>query len=122
VVIKLVYKDVSLILCGDIQKEAMNRLLCLAPMLKSTVIKVPHHGSDEGREQDELFQAVSPRFAVISVEENSRYGFPAPEVVENLEQMGAQVYTTADTGAITLSTDGREVFLETMLENEGCFR
>ncbi|MBU3934309.1 MAG: hydrolase, partial [Candidatus Omnitrophica bacterium] len=83
------------------------------PMLKSTVIKVPHHGSDEGEEEDYLFQAVSARLAVISVDRDNRLGLPAPEVVERLEQLGARVYKTGDSGAVIISTDGRDVQVET---------
>ena len=117
-VLKLVYQDVSFLFCADIQKQAIEQLLSYSPMLKSTVIKVPHHGSDEGEERDYLFQAVSAQLAVISVDRDTRFGVPAPEVAERLEQLGAKVYKTSDSGAVIISTDGQDVRVETMVGAE----
>lgn len=114
-VLKLVYQDVSLIFCGDIQEQGIEQLLRYRPMLQSTVLKVPHHGSYAGRIEDYLFQAVSPKLAVISVKRSSQFGFPAPEVVEGLQEVGARIYTTADNGAVTISTDGQDLWVETMV-------
>lgn len=119
VVLKLVYKDVSFLLCGDIQKEAMPELLNYSSMLKSTIIKVPHHGSDEEKEEDHLFQAISPQVAVITVSKNNRFGFPAKETLQRLEKVGAQIYKTSDSGAVIISTDGKDVRVETMIGAEG---
>jgi competence protein ComEC len=114
VVLKLVYKDVSFIFCADIQKQAIAGLLPYGPLLKSTVLKVPHHGSDEEEEEDYLFQAVSARIAVISVGKDNRFSFPAPEVINRLKRVGTEVYATSDNGAVTVSTDGCDVWVETM--------
>ncbi|MBU4141018.1 MAG: DNA internalization-related competence protein ComEC/Rec2, partial [Candidatus Omnitrophica bacterium] len=112
-VLKLVYKDVSFLFCADIQRQAIEQILPYGPMLKSTVIKVPHHGSDEGEEEDYLFQAASAQLAVISVDRDNRLGLPAPKVVKRLEHLGAKVYKTGDSGAVIISTDGRDVRVET---------
>ncbi len=114
VVLKLAYKDVSFIFCADIQNEAIKKLLPYSSMLESTVIKIPHHGSDEGEAEDYLFQAVSAQLAVISVDRNNRFGFPAPEVMERLRKTGAKVYTTGDNGAVIISTDGKDIRVKTM--------
>ena len=113
-VLKLVYKDVGFIFCADIKKQAIKQILPYSSMLKSTVMKVPHHGSNEGRVEDYLFQATSAQLAVISVDRNNRFGFPAPEVVERLERIGTKVYKTSDSGAVIISTDGKNVWVETI--------
>ncbi|UCB57696.1 MAG: DNA internalization-related competence protein ComEC/Rec2 [Candidatus Omnitrophota bacterium] len=117
-VLKLVYKKVSFLFCADIQKQAIREILSYGPILKSSVIKVPHHGSDEGSIEEELFQAVSAKAAVISVDRNNRFGLPAPEVLERLKTQGAQVYKTAESGAITISTDGEDIWVRTMIGAE----
>ena len=119
VVLKLVYGDVSFLFCADIQKEAIKTLLPYGSMLKSTIIKIPHHGSNEEEIEDYLFQEVSAQLAVISVDKNNRFGFPAPEVMKSLKRMGTEVYTTCDHGAVTISTDGHEIWLETAVGAEG---
>ena len=45
VVIRLVHEGVSFLLTGDIESEAEGRLLRSGQDLRSTVLKVPHHGS-----------------------------------------------------------------------------
>ncbi|MBN2097872.1 MAG: DNA internalization-related competence protein ComEC/Rec2 [Candidatus Omnitrophica bacterium] len=117
-VLKLNYKGVSFLFCGDIQEKALGELLPESSMLKSTVIKVPHHGSYLGRQEKYFFEAVSPQLAVISTDRNERFGFPAPEVVADLGQMDVPVYITADNGAVMISTNGREIWVETMIGAE----
>ena len=118
VVLKLAYKDVSFIFCGDIQRQAIEQLLPYSPMLDSTIMKVPHHGSDEGLQEAYLFQAVSAQLAVISVDRDNRFGFPAPEVMQRLQRIGTKVYATSDNGAVIISTDGQDVWVETMVDAE----
>ena len=118
VVLRLTYGDVSFLFSGDIQKEAIPQLLPYSSMLKSTVLKVPHHGSDEEEAEDYLFQAISAQFAVISVGRNSRFGFPAQEVLAHLKGLGAKVYKTSENGAVIISTDGQNVWVKTMVGAE----
>ncbi len=117
-VIRLVYRDVSFLFCGDIQRQAIQRILAYAPLLQSTVIKVPHHGSYEGKTEDEFFRAASAQVAVISVGRNSRFGFPRPQVIRELKQVDTQVYQTSENGAVIISTDGEDVEVETMVGAE----
>ena len=115
-ILKLVYKEVSFIFCGDIQKQAIGHILAYGPFLRSSVIKVPHHGSDEGKQEENLFRAVSAQVGVISVDKDNRFGFPAPAVLKRLEDEGVQVYKTSDCGAITISTNGQDIWVKTMVE------
>jgi len=46
VVLRLVFHDFSLLLTGDVFEEAEQHLLDRRFSLRSTVLKVPHHGSD----------------------------------------------------------------------------
>ena len=115
VVLKLAYADVSFLFSGDIQKEVMPQLLAYSSMLKSTVLKVPHHGSDEEKTEDDLFQAILPETAVITASRTNRFGFPAPELMERLDKLGIRVYKTGKSGAVIVSTDGRNTRVEAML-------
>ncbi|MFC1698729.1 DNA internalization-related competence protein ComEC/Rec2 [Candidatus Omnitrophota bacterium] len=117
-VLKLVYKDISLLLCGDIQCQAIPYLLALSPMLPAAIIKIPHHGSDEGQIERSFLDQVAARFAVISADRNARFGFPRPRIVEQLVNTGAQVFNTGEHGAVTVVTDGRDIWIETMTDAE----
>jgi len=85
---------------GDAQTERLREYLAASPQ-HCEVLKVPHHGRAEPA-LDDLLQAVTPAYAVItsSAEE--------PEdatVLAQLERSGARVLRTRD-GAVTVVSDG----------------
>src|SRR5206468_3826329 len=83
VVLRLAYGQVSLLLTGDIETEAVGRLLAArdpALPLTATVLKVPHHGSATGLSRP-LLAAIQPQVALISVGANNTYGHPAPDTL-----------------------------------------
>nr|WP_258360284.1 DNA internalization-related competence protein ComEC/Rec2 [Moorella sulfitireducens] len=104
-VLKVVYRQFSLLLSGDIEAEAMADLKASRADVCSTVFKVPHHGSRYGLEREFLKQ-VNPQAVVISVGENNNFGHPAPEILAYWEEQGVPVYRTDRQGAITFKSDG----------------
>jgi len=106
VVLRLVYGKVTFLFAGDIEAEGERQLLTRDLVLRSTVLKVPHHGADTEATRD-FVRAVHPSLAVISVGADNPYGHPSPEVVERLRAAGAKVMRTDLAGAITVTTDGR---------------
>lgn len=91
----------SLLLPGDIEAEAEAALLqgLSAEQLSADVLVVPHHGSRTSSTK-EFLRAVRPRVAVISAGWRHHYGHPHDEVVARLRQVGAEVMTTAESGAL----------------------
>ena len=65
------------------------------------VLKVAHHGSRASSTPDFLTR-VSPRTAVISVSGNAEAARPDSAVQTRLRELGIQVYTTADCGAVRI--------------------
>ncbi|MBN3038229.1 MAG: DNA internalization-related competence protein ComEC/Rec2 [Candidatus Omnitrophica bacterium] len=114
-VLKLEYKDIAFLFCADVQREGIKRLLALGEILESDVIKVPHHGSDEGIEEERLFESVAPKAAVISAESGGPSGFASTQVEQRLKHVGSEVYKTWRHGAIIISTEGDRLNVETMI-------
>lgn len=112
-VLKLEYRDFSLLLPGDIEADAENKLIQDAD-LESTVIKVPHHGSGTSS-TDDFIAAVNSDIAVISVG-NNNFGQPSDDVIRRYYDTGAQVYRTDKHGAVSIVTDGWNVSVETVIE------
>jgi len=110
VVLRLTWGGVSFLLPGDLEKAGEEALLDEGEDLRSTVLKVAHHGSAYAT-GDPLLAAVHPAVAVISVGENNWYGQPSPQVLERLED--SLVYRTDLNGRIKLSTDGERLWVET---------
>lgn len=95
-VLKATVKGVSVLMTADIDEEGERKIL--DGDLKSSIIKVAHHGSAYSS-CSEFIDRVSPETAVISVGKNN-YGHPSPETVKRLEEKGITVYRTDECGAV----------------------
>ncbi|HOY55959.1 MAG TPA: MBL fold metallo-hydrolase [bacterium] len=99
-VFKLSFKGQDFLLMGDAGLKVEEQLLkdFTAADLKSTVIKIGHHGSDYSSGADFL-AAVQPQTAVISVGKNS-YGHPSPRLLKRLERLKVTILRTDQDGDI----------------------
>ncbi len=93
--------NVSILMTGDIEKAAEKRLLESHLPLRSTLLKVPHHGS-RGALDAAFLAAVSPRIATISAGQRNRYRHPHPEVLTAYRAAGVDLYRTDRDGALFL--------------------
>ncbi len=106
VIIRLVYGEVGFLFSGDAEREAEQGLVQrYGGGLRSTVLKIPHHGSDYGT-TDAFLEAVRPRLAVIEVGRNS-FGHPGSETLSRLDAHGISTCRTDRDGAVIVKTDGR---------------
>lgn len=80
-----------------------------------TILKAAHHGSRYST-PEEFLELTMPDYTVISAGKNNRYGHPHAELLERLEDVGSQVYSTMESGAVTIYTDGKKMRAETFLE------
>jgi competence protein ComEC len=102
VVLRLVDGDASMLLAADIERAGAERLAGCGAAIRSTILKVPHHGS-AGAAIPEFMQAVRPELAIISVGENNPFGHPSEEMLGELERVGAKVMRTDRDGAVTVT-------------------
>jgi hypothetical protein len=113
VVLKLQFRERSILMTGDIERKAEDALLAAVPDLRADVVKVPHHGSKTSS-TEAFVAATRPRFAIISVGQDSMFGHPHAEVIERWKRAGAQVLTTGKCGTISVNTDGKDLWLKGM--------
>ena len=83
--------------------------------IKSTVLKVGHHGSKTSTTKKWL-AAVQPQYAVISCEQGNDYGHPHGKVLNYLDDANAKVYRTDINGSVVMKTDGKTVNITTERE------
>lgn len=107
-VMKIEDRDFSLLLTGDIQKEAEVEIIKVIPSQPVDLLKVPHHGSNTSSTPDFL-KHFHPNFAVIQAGRNNRFGFPRAEVLENYKNEGSSVLGTYQKGEVDFSWDGKEL-------------
>ncbi|PIQ83721.1 MAG: DNA internalization-related competence protein ComEC/Rec2 [Candidatus Omnitrophica bacterium CG11_big_fil_rev_8_21_14_0_20_63_9] len=110
IVLKVSMGTVSFLLTGDLEEAGVPVLLESQAPLRSTVLKVPHHGSRLGEAGERLFQAVSPQLAILSV--GRAHHLPAEETLQALRHVRATVYSTQEQGAIRMRTDGQRISIQ----------
>lgn len=105
-VIKITYNKVSLLLTADIGQAAERKMLSVCGnKLRSTILKVAHHGS-RSSSCASFLNAVNPELAIISCGRNNSFGHPHPEVLQRLKRKNIPYLITAKKGTVTVITDG----------------
>ncbi|MCL2069103.1 MAG: MBL fold metallo-hydrolase [Oscillospiraceae bacterium] len=112
VVSRLDYGEVSFLFTGDIEAWGERDVAKSGQRLRANVLDVAHHGSQTSS-TDEFLRAVRPQIAVISCGMDNSYGHPARDAVERLRESGAQVLRTDLNGTVVVSTNGREIHIDT---------
>lgn len=112
IVIRLIYKNVNILLAADASKDAEEEILEFGVDVHAQVLQVGHHGSRTATTPKWL-AAVNPKIAVISCSKRSRHNFPSRKVTQRLDSFGVRTCTTAKCGAITISTDGDTIKVRT---------
>jgi competence protein ComEC len=114
VVLRLTWDKVSFLFTADIREEAEFELIRQRANLKSTVLKVAHHGSETST-TSQFLAAVDPEVAVISAGADNPFGHPSPEVLEILiDRVGEDnVYRTDEDGTVEFTTDGETLGVRT---------
>ena len=96
----------SALLTGDIEAGQEAALVeRVGSGLRSDVLLVPHHGSRTSSTAA-FVAAVAPRVAVVQAGYRSRFGHPAPDVVERYRALGVEVVRSDLCGAWTSASDG----------------
>ncbi|HET6781681.1 MAG TPA: DNA internalization-related competence protein ComEC/Rec2 [bacterium] len=113
VVVRLTYGHISALFTGDIEGLIEGRLAESGDELRSTVLKVAHHGSRTSS-RPEFLEAVSPQVAVISVGAWNPFGHPHAVTLDALAAVGARIYRTDRHGAVTVESDGRTLWVRTV--------
>ena len=89
----------SILLPGDLGMLAEGLLIEGGRLLRSTVLKVGHHGS-RGSSSREFLAAVQPKVAVVSAPCHGRGGLPNALAMERLAEIAEEVWWTGTSGAV----------------------
>ena len=80
------------------------------------ILKVGHHGSKTSSSK-EFINDISPKYSVISVGKNNRYGHPNKEVLDNLEE--SKIYRTDKDGSIMFKIKSDKLKIKTCAPQKG---
>ncbi len=107
IVVRLSVGKVSFLFPADIEIPAEFDLTAYGRDIRTTVLKVPHHGSASSSSWPFL-DKVRPEVAVFSCGRSNRYGLPEFEIIRRYEKIGAKSYRTDLCGNIEIFTDGKK--------------
>ncbi|MGY4100067.1 ComEC/Rec2 family competence protein [Nocardia sp. R16R-3T] len=96
-----------ILLTGDIEAPAQQRLLQSGAQLQADVLKLPHHGSRTTTK--EFIAAVHPRLALVSVGADNTFGHPNPGLLADLADLGVPVARTDHQGDVLVLGEGRQL-------------
>ena len=88
------------------EKEIMNKY----NLSDIDVLKVGHHGSKTSS-SIEFINEINPKYSLISVGKNNRYGHPNKEVLDSLEK--SKIYRTDENGSIMFKIKNNKLKIET---------
>ncbi|WP_312241491.1 DNA internalization-related competence protein ComEC/Rec2 [Pantoea sp.] len=101
-VVKVSDGKISLLLTGDIERDAEHKLVTIAKEeLRATFLQVPHHGSRTSS-TPLLQRHVAGRVALASVARYNAWRMPSREVVGNYVKNGYLWYDTGQSGQLSI--------------------
>lgn len=118
-VCKIVYQDFSMLFTGDIEaiaEKAIFEKYKNTSILKSTILKVAHHGSRSSSIQ-EFLNIVRPKIALIGVGKKNTFGHPNSDVLERLKKSGSEIFRTDEDGEITIRINNKgKIWIKKIIE------
>ena len=95
---------------GDASTNTEEEILNKYNLSDIDVLKVGHHGSKTSSGK-EFIDEINPKYSIISVGKNNRYGHPNKEVLDNLEK--SEIYRTDTDGSIMFKIKNNKLNIET---------
>lgn len=94
-------QEFKALFAGDISTE-VEEILCKAGVFEDVdLFKAIHHGSNYSN-GTLLLETIQPEYIVVSCSENNLYGHPGVKAVERMEEMGAEIFYTMESGQVTI--------------------
>ena len=97
-------------LMGDAGVDKEKDILDKYNISNIDVLKVGHHGSKTSSGKD-FINEINPKYSIISVGKNNRYGHPNKEVLDNLEN--SKIYRTDQDGSIMFKIKNNKLNIQT---------
>ena len=98
-IVYFTYKNFSFLFTGDASKEREEDIMENYNIKDVSFLKVGHHGSKTSTGAN-FIKNINPKYSIISVGKNNRYGHPTSEVLDTLSN--SKIYRTDLDGSIEI--------------------
>ena len=109
-VIYLNFSNIKIIFMGDAGTEVEEDILDKYDLKDIDILKVGHHGSKTST-SNKFIDKINPKYSIISVGKNNRYGHPNSEVLDILNN--SSIYRTDRDGSIVFKIKNSVLEIET---------
>jgi competence protein ComEC len=111
-VIRIKYSQTTFLFPADLEREGEQELVSMTKDLSCDVLLSTHHGSITSN-TSEFLKICNPRIVVISVGRNNWWGLPHHHVLDLYQNLGCKVYRTDLHGAVTITSEGKNLSAQT---------
>lgn len=112
VAIRATFRETHFLFSGDLDEHHEQAIVQSSIPIAAEVLKVPHQGATSSLALNFL-SLINPKYAVIQVGKNNRYGHPASSILQKLHDRGIITYRNDQQGTIWATTDGQTVLWRT---------
>lgn len=106
--VKVTTNNKSVLLTGDIEKEAEFQLLKSNFEFKSDILISPHHGSNTSSTYP-FIKKIAADLVIHSTDRFNRWGFPKQRVIHRYNEMSYQQLSTGCTGMLAINLKTNEI-------------
>lgn len=110
------FNNIKLLLMGDATKKVEEDILNSYSINNIDILKVGHHGSKTSTSND-FINVIKPKYSIISVGKNNRYGHPNDEVLKRLSS--SSIYRTDLNGSIMFEIKNKKLKIKTCIKKKG---
>ncbi len=109
----VIYFDINtykFLFMGDASIKKESEILAKYNLKNIDFLKIGHHGSNTST-SEKFLNAIKPKYSIISVGKNNRYGHPKNEVLNNLKN--SKIYRTDLDGSIKIKINKGKFIIKT---------
>ena len=111
-VLLVIVDDIKILFMGDASIKIEEELIKKYNLNNIDILKVGHHGSSTSSSK-QFINKTNPKYSIISVGKNNKYGHPNKEVLDNLNE--SKIYRTDQDGSIMFKINNNELRIETFI-------
>ena len=115
-VLLLLIDNYKILLIGDAPKSVEEQIIKKNNLNNIDLLKVGHHGSNTSSSKN-FIGHIKPKYSIISVGENNKFGHPNKEVLNNLNN--SKIYRTDQDGSIMFKIKKNKLRIETYSPQKG---
>lgn len=109
-VLLLLIDNYKILLMGDSPKSVEEQIIKKNNLNNIDLLKVGHHGSNISSSKN-FIGHIKPKYSIISVGENNKFGHPNKEALNNLS--GSKIYRTDQDGSIMFKIKNNKLKIKT---------